>query len=209
MKVILISNPEELPGEMNMVHELFDAGLERFHLRKPKYSTNALRNYIEKINPKYRNRLVIHSHHELSVPYRLGGIHLTEQHRRKNVLQNWILKKYIKLRRPGIDITAGFHTIGALKRENPGYAYVFLSPVFNSISKLGYKSSFNEDSLQKMIAKSSYQVVALGGVDEDNIEKAHRLGFYGVALLGSVWKTNNPVEKFKRIQQLCTTIVTT
>lgn len=208
MKVIVISNPEELTGEAKIVVELFEAGLERFHLRKPKYSTNSLRNYLDKIPAKYRNRIVIHSHHELSIPYKLGGIHVTEHHRTQNYWQTWLLTKYIKLRRPGIEITTGFHTIGSLKNDNSKYSYVFLSPVFDSITKIGYRSTFNEDSLIKMIGKSSYNVIALGGVDEDKISKAHELGFYGVALMGSIWKSKDPVEKFKRIQQLCSTNVT-
>jgi thiamine-phosphate pyrophosphorylase len=137
MKLIVISSSEELDGEIKMIHELFEAGLQNFHLRKPKLSTNALRRYLDRINPKYYNRIVIHSHHELSVSYKLRGIHLTEHHRGKNYWQSWLRLKYIKLRRSDIQVTAGLHTIGSLSRENPGYAYVFLSPVFNSISKLG------------------------------------------------------------------------
>ena len=111
--------------------------------------------------------------------------------------------KYIKIRRPKIEITAAYHTIGSLKIANPGYSYVFLSPIFNSISKLGYKSTFSEDSLEQMLRKTSYDVIALGGVDEDKIEQARKWGFSGVAVLGSVWKSKDPIEKFKRIQSLC------
>ncbi|MBA2422425.1 MAG: thiamine phosphate synthase [Chitinophagales bacterium] len=203
MKIIVISNPEEIEGEMNIVHELFKAGLQRFHLRKPKYSTGALRRVIQNINPEYYNRIIIHSHHELSIAYKLAGVHITGHHRRKKYLKHWLLLKYIKLRRPEIDITCGFHTIGALNRKSTDFSYVFLSPVFDSISKIGYKSTFNEDSLKFALKRTSYKVVALGGVDEANIEKARQLGFYGVALLGSIWKAKDPVEKFKRIQQLC------
>ncbi|MEO6167178.1 MAG: thiamine phosphate synthase [Chitinophagales bacterium] len=207
MKVIVISNPEEIVGETKTVIRLFEAGLERFHLRKPKYSTHALRSYLDQIPAAYRNRIVIHSHHDLSVPYSLAGIHVTEQHRKKKYWKTWLTRKYLKLRRPDLTITAGFHTLGSLKSQNPVYEYVFLSPVFESISKIGYRSTFNEDSLVKMIEKSSYKVIALGGVDEDKIEKTLELGFHGVALLGSIWKSNDPLEKFKRIHQLCNSSV--
>ena len=203
MKVIVISNPEQLPGEEKAVNELFKAGLSHFHIRKPKTSTNGLRRYIESIDQKFHQRVIIHSHHELSIAYSLRGIHLTEHHRQRHRWRNWMKNKYIKLRRPGIEMTAGYHTIGALKGENPGYAYVFLSPVFASISKIGYKSSFNEVSLKEATATTSFRVVALGGVDEENIHKAREMGFYGVALLGCVWKSPDPVQKFIRILELC------
>ncbi|MBX7107232.1 MAG: thiamine phosphate synthase [Chitinophagales bacterium] len=209
MKVVVISSPEEVADEVKIMTALFKAGLERYHLRKPRFSTNKLRRLLNRVPVEYRDRIVIHSHHELCVPYKLAGIHITEHHRKRHYWQTWLLMKYLKLRRPQLEITAGFHTIGSLRTERFDYAYVFLSPVFDSISKIGYRSTFHEDSLQKVISKSDYKVFALGGVDEDKIEKAAGLGFYGVALLGSIWKSDEPVEKFKRVQHLCKSNVAT
>jgi thiamine-phosphate pyrophosphorylase len=202
-KLIVISSPDGFDHEIFDIHEMFKAGLEYFHLRKPKFSTNRLRHYIEKIDQKYHNRIVLHSHHELCIRFKVRGIHLTQRHRRKNLIRSWLWLKYIKLRRPEIKLTAAYHTIGSLNLENPGYSYVFLSPVFDSISKVGYKSTFSEDSLEKMLHKTSYNVVALGGVDEDKIDQAKQWGFSGVAVLGSLWKSEDPVEKFKRFKALC------
>ncbi len=203
MKLIVISSPENFEGEIKIVHELFEEGLEYFHLRKPKFSTEQLRHYLDRINKKYRDRIIIHSHHELCIGYKLRGIHLTRKHLKKNFIESWFRMNYIKLRRPGVVVTAGMHTIGSLKRKNPGYNYIFLSPVFNSISKIGYRSTFNEESLKEGLLKSNYEAIAMGGVDEDKIEKARDFGFDGVAILGALWKSNEVVAKFKRIQKLC------
>ncbi len=203
LKLIVISSPEGFEGEIAIVHELFKEGLEYFHLRKPKYSTNQLREYLDRIHKKYRHRIVIHSHHELSIPYKLRGIHLTRKHLKNSFFTSWLRMSYIKLRRPQIEITAGTHTIGSLKGKNTGYNYVFLSPIFNSISKVGYRSTFNEDSLKDGLLNSNFEVIAMGGVDEDKIERARDYGFDGVALLGALWKSNEPVEKFKKIKELC------
>jgi thiamine-phosphate pyrophosphorylase len=202
-KLILISSPDGFDHEIHEVMEMFREGMEYYHIRKPEFSTHKLRQYLEKIDHKYHNRIVLHSHHELSIPFKVRGLHLTQRHRKKNFLRRWLKMKYIKLRRPEIEVTAAYHTIGAFKINDPGYSYVFLSPVFNSISKVGYKSTFNEDSLKDMLRHTSYKVIALGGVDEDKIQSARRMGFAGVALLGSVWKSKEPLEKFKRIKVLC------
>ena len=203
-KLIVISNTDGFEHEIHHVLEMFKLGLRHFHLRKPKFSTNRLRHYIERIDKKYYNRIILHSHHELCIPFRLQGIHLTQHHRKKNIMKSWLRMKYIKFRRPEIAITAAYHTLAALKEENPGYSYVFLSPVFDSISKVGYKSTFNEDSLREVLHRTSHHAIALGGVDEDKIERAQQLGFAGVAVVGSIWKASDPIEKFKRIQTLCT-----
>lgn len=208
-KLIVISSPDGFDREIQDVIEMFEHGLKYFHIRKPKFSTSRLREYLGKINPKYHNRIVLHSHHELCIPFKVRGVHLTQRHRKKNFVASWLRMKYIKFRRPSIEVTAACHTIGSLKIQNKDYAYIFLSPVFDSISKVGYKSTFSEDSLEKMLGKTGYTVVALGGVDEDKIEQAKQWGFNGVALLGSLWKAKDPVEKFKRIKLKCEQIVST
>lgn len=209
MKVIVISGPNEKAGEMETLTSLFEAGLERFHLRKPNYSTQQMREYLNRVPAKYYNRIVIHSHHELCLRYKLAGIHLTGKHKKQKYWLTWLRNKYLKMRLPELEITTGFHTLGSLAEDQNKYAYVFLSPVFDSISKIGYRSTFNEDSLAKVVRGAKTKVFALGGVDEDKIERASELGFYGVALLGSIWKSGEPLSKFKRILASCNSSVNT
>lgn len=113
------------------------------------------------------------------------------------------MTRYLKMRRPGFAITTGYHTISSLKSNDYLFEYVFLSPVFDSISKIGYRSTFNEDSLKQAVHASACKVIALGGIDEGKIEKAAQLGFDGVALLGAIWSAADPVDKFQVIQKLC------
>lgn len=197
--IIVMSDTKDLDGEHQIINEMFESGLEILHIRKPKYSTNEMRTYIEKINKKYRNRVVIHSHHELCIPLKLRGIHLTERHRKKNFFRSWILMQWIKFRRPDIAVTASYHSPNSLLKHNPGYTYIFLSPIFDSISKIGYKNTFNDDSLEVALKKTTFNVIALGGVDYSKLEKVKEFGFNGCALVGSIWHTANPVAEFKRI----------
>lgn len=197
--IIVMSDTKDLDGEHQIINELFESGLEILHIRKPKYSTNEMRIYIEKINKKYRSRVVIHSHHELCIPLKLRGIHLTERHRKKNFFRSWILMQWIKFRRPDIAVTASYHSPNSLLKHNPGYTYIFLSPIFDSISKIGYKNTFNDDTLEVALKKTTFNVIALGGVDYSKLEKVKEFGFNGCALVGSIWHTANPVSEFKRI----------
>lgn len=209
MKAIVISDPGLVVNETETVNRLFEAGLSAFHLRKPDFSSRDMRNYLSSIEAKYLNRIIIHSNHLLAARFPLAGIHLTEKHRLDKYRKSSLTVKYLKFIRQDLMVTTGYHTLGSLKAKNQGYAYVFLSPVFESISKIGYRGSFNEDSLQKAVMKADCKVVAMGGIDEDKIGKAAQLGFYGVALLGAIWKAPDPIEKFQRILQLCAADVTT
>jgi len=66
--------------------------------------------------------------------------------------------------------------------------YCFLSPVFDSISKQGYKANFDKEELRKFLKKErNIKVIALGGITEENYSEVIQLGFDGGAFFGSVW----------------------
>jgi len=208
-KLIVISSTDGFEHEIAHVQRMFEEGLELFHLRKPKFSTKKMRSYLEKIGSDYHSRIVIHSHHELCASFQLHGIHFTKKHLQRNFAARWLKTKYLKLVRKEITLSVGLHTISDLKTKNNKYDYVFLSPIFKSISKVGYSGTFNEDSLSQALKKTSYTVFAMGGVDEDKIERAMELGFSGAAVLGSIWKSKEPVEKFIQLQTRCRQAVNT
>ena len=68
--------------------------------------------------------------------------------------------------------------------------YLFLSPIFDSISKQGYTHHFSEEELIEAREKGiiDRQVFALGGVEADKLPLLQSYGFGGAALLGSLWK---------------------
>lgn len=68
--------------------------------------------------------------------------------------------------------------------------YCFLSPVFDSISKQGYKANFDKEELKNFLKKDrNIKVIALGGVTKENYSELIGLGFDGGAFLGSVWNS--------------------
>lgn len=65
---------------------------------------------------------------------------------------------------------------------------MFLSPIFDSVSKQGYTSAFT-DNVLKQASKDGIidnKVVALGGVTPDKINYLRQLNFGGAAMLGCV-----------------------
>ena len=195
-----MSDTKDVEDEHGVIQEMFDNGLETFHVRKPKYSTQQLKSYIERIDKKYRNRVVIHHHHELCVPLKLKGIHLTERHRKKMFFRSWVTMQWIKFRRPDATTSASYHSPNSLVKGNPGFSYVFLSPIFDSISKIGYKNTFNDETLKSSLKKTSLTVIALGGVEYEKLEKVKEFGFKGFALVGTIWNSKTPAAEFIRIR---------
>ena len=203
MKIIVISKAEEFEGENDLVSQMFEAGMELFHIRKPKLSTRSMKKYLESLPSKYHPRIVLHSHHELAGQFKVRGIHSTESHKSKAYFSTWLNMQYIKWKRGKIEITTSFHQINSLKEFDPEFEYVFMSPIFDSISKVGYRNRFNEETLIQVLKESKYKVIAMGGVEIDKLEKVHEMGFDGAAFLGGVWQKADPVEAFKAVIAKC------
>jgi len=69
------------------------------------------------------------------------------------------------------------------------FNYVLMSPVYDSISKQGYRSGYSKDELKQAQESGVIheKVVALGGISEVNLAEIKSLGFGGAALLGDIW----------------------
>ena len=199
MKLIIISSSVHIENEAQIITKLFEAGLETYHLRKLKWSTQKMKEFIKQIPIHFHDRIFIHSHYNLAYTFKLGGIHLTSSHKKRK-LRTWLMVKWIKLKRPHIHISTSFKTIGDLLDTEPiyDYAYVFLSPVFDSISSK-FQSGFTEHSLNSALHKTKLNVIARGGVDIKSIEKANKTNFKGLAFYSSIWKTKDPVAEFNKI----------
>lgn len=94
-----------------------------------------------------------------------------------------------------------FHSLKELENCTEKYDYAFLSPIFDSISKIGYKSKFDLREIKDFFKNRKEKIIALGGIDEDKIDIIKDLGFHGIALLGAIWQNENPVRKFKQVRE--------
>ena len=189
MKKIIISNPTDFEGEIGLIEQLLIDKFLVFHLRKPEKSYEELSEILRRISPKFYRQIVLHSHHDLSKKYKLKGVHFTETIRRK--LSEEALISVIKtLREQGLTVSFSLHSLEAIEQLPCTADYVFLSPIFQSISKIDYPSAFSVESLTHFFEnrQSTVPVLALGGVCNDNIETIQTIGFQGYALMGSVWK---------------------
>ena len=91
---------------------------------------------------------------------------------------------------PGLTSSASLHSLEDVARVDAAcFDYVFLSPIFDSISKAAHPAaSFDSAALAATLAACSVPVLALGGVAPATAARARALGFRGAALLGCVWE---------------------
>jgi thiamine-phosphate pyrophosphorylase len=177
--MILITEPNFIPDEEKFINAFFNEGLEILHLRKPEATALQMHESISKIDEKFRSRIMIHSHYELLDTFQLSGLHFTEKS--KGQIQNY---KKIHCKK-----SLAVHKLSDLKCVDNSIDYVFLSPLFPSVSKVGYSKQWNFGLLKaELSSHRNFKVIALGGITLDNVKQVKELGLDDFALLGSIWK---------------------
>jgi thiamine-phosphate pyrophosphorylase len=198
--MIVITNAFSIRNEINTIHSLFAEGLMLLHIRKPNFSEKELKVFLSEIKLEYRNKLVLHSHHHLAVGFGINKLHITG----KNQLQ--LLKspdRFLKPVRCKTSIAStSIHSIQDFNTLSKEFDYAFLSPIYPSISKPDYVSEVNHFETIKNRVNFSTKLVALGGISPENIQQTLENGFDDVALLGIIWNSTNPLQNFKKCQQI-------
>lgn len=190
MKLIAITKPYFYEGEAAVIRRLLESGFDFIHLRKPCTDVACrneckdvacrvhikIRNLLNELSSKERNKIIIHDYHELYEEYSLRGIHIN-----KNVTH--LPKGYQGFK------TRSCHSLEEVKLYKDDFDYVFLSPIFDSISKQGYKSAFTEEVLRDASREGIIdgKVVALGGVTFEKIPYLEELHFGGAAMMGGAF----------------------
>lgn len=198
MKLIIITQENIIENEAEAINLLFDEGLSILHLRKPDYSETEIERFINNINPQYREKIVLHDHFQLAKKFELKGVHLNRRNPNPPIHSK-------------LSISKSCHNFDDVK-QSAKYSYVFLSPIFDSISKQGYNQAFSNEKLieAKDIGIINNNVIALGGISIETIPIAARYGFGGVAVLGSLWGNFakdkdyiSLINRFKQLQNIC------
>lgn len=188
--MIVITNPIAVSNEIDIIHSLFENGLELLHVRKPDYSETEMASFLTAIGSDYKNKLVLHSHYHLANEFGISRIHYSQKDRNTD----------LRIHNPAVQSTST-HSIEEFNALED-FDYVFLSPVYPSISKPNYTSVENLLESVKNRTNFDTKLIGLGGISPKNISETLKKGFDDVALLGTLWNSTNPLENFKKCQQV-------
>ncbi|ALR32338.1 thiamine phosphate pyrophosphorylase [Chryseobacterium sp. IHB B 17019] len=190
--MIIVITPEKIiENETEIMNELFQEGLDLLHIRKPFINSEEMTDFIHKINSKFHHQLVLHNHYNLSKDYTISRFHFREIDRRNDLYKSFSDKT----------ISTSVHDIESFNELNEDWEYSFISPVFPSISKKGYGESSTILNEIKGRDNHNVKLIALGGINENNINEAFESGVDGVALLGAIWESDQPLQIFKKCRQ--------
>jgi thiamine-phosphate pyrophosphorylase len=190
--MIIVITPEEMMrNETELIIELFQEGLDLLHIRKPFINQDEMMDFIQNINSEFHHKLVLHGHYDLAKDFNISRFHFREIDRQNELYKSFIDKI----------ISTSVHDIETFNELNEDWEYSFISPVFPSISKKGYGENSNILSDIKKRDNPNVKLIALGGINENNINEAFEYGVDGVALLGAIWESNEPLNVYKKCRQ--------
>ena len=201
MKLILLSTPDFFIQEHIILNALFAEGLDSFHLLKPNSEPIYCERLLKLIDKQWRKRIVTHEHFYLKSEYNLQGIHLSP--RNPNPPSRY-----------RGHVSCSCYSLDDVVRRKPMCDYLFLSQVFDSITKPGLTSNLSPDVLTD--AKSNgiidSKVMALGGISLETIDIVKSYGFGGCVVYGDIWKRfdfhlsssyRGLIEYFKQLKRKC------
>lgn len=172
-KKIAITPPQISPAVIERCKILLQNGSAAIlHLRFPNATEIEMREVIEAIPKELYERIKLHSHYGLVEEYCLRGFH----HNGNSPIEIQI--------RGGISKSC--HSMEEVRQcVGKGYEYVTLSPVYDSISKAGYRG--NEGLLNEPLPEGE-EVIAMGGVTTEKFDELAEYGFAGAAMIGQYFK---------------------
>jgi len=193
MRIVVISPEGRDAREIPAIGGFLEAGLTRYHVRKPAWSRDELEAWLLALPSAWRPALVLHQHHDLVDALGLGGQHVRDTEGSA----------------PGLSRSC--HDVASLGRHMSLYPQVIFGPVFPSLSKPGHGPSkeFPWASLREVLTGRrdiACEVLAIGGITRRRLGRVAELGFDGAAVLGAVWNAIDPVLAFAAINETASSL---
>ena len=200
MKLIVVTAPTFFVEEDKIITALFEEGLDILHLRKPETPAMYSERLLTLIPQKYHKRIITHEHFYLQEEFSLMGIHLNTRNPKEPHDYSG-------------HISCTCHSLDEVRNKKHFYDYLFLSPIYNCITKTGVTSGFTAEELRQA-EKSKIidsKVMALGGITSDNILEIKDYGFGGAVIMGDLWNKFNActdrdylevIHHFKKLKEM-------
>ena len=190
MRAIVITTEKIFADEYIYIKAMLDYGIDNIHIRKPFEDINNIRLLLDCIDKEYHNRLTLNGNFQLLEIYKnIKAIHANS--RNHNIPKSF-----------NGSVSYSCHSLKKIIEKKEKFDYMFLSPIYDSISKTGYRTNFSYDELKTAKEEGiiDNKIFALGGVTPEKIPELKELGFGGVAFMGYIWNSRNINEVIDKVK---------
>ena len=176
MKLVIMTKPTFFVEEDKILTTLFEQGMDRLHLYKPKSSPMYSERLLSLLSEDNYKKITVHDHFYLKDEYGLGAIHIDNPE--ENLPEGYKGK-----------FSRTCTEISQLKEFKRKSEYVFLKGSFDSQSEATSKAAYTMYELEAASEKGliDRHIYALGGISLERIKIAKDLGFGGVVICEDLW----------------------
>ncbi len=193
---ILITNRKVCRAKLtDTIKQAIEGGVGTVQLREKDLSTGdlyGLAKEIREITKKKGVNLIINDRVDIAIAVEADGVHLGWQS-----LEIGIVRRMI-----GPDKLIGYsaHSLKEAKRaENSGADYVTISPIFDTVNKDYSLTPLGVGEIGKIKEQINIPVIALGGINENNVNEVLKNGADGIAAISAILLSNSPEQTVTRI----------
>ena len=196
LKFILITNRNICSIKLvDIISQSIDGGVETVQLREKDMSTAELYNLaceIREITKDKGANLIINDRVDIALAVDADGVHLGWQSLNIEIVRRMI----------GRDKLIGFsaHNLQeAEKAENCGADYITISPIFDTAYKDYFIKPLGTEEIGKIREQIDIPVIALGGINENNVSSVLENGADGIAVMSAILQSGNPRQSASRL----------
>ena len=196
LELVLITNRKVSETKLtDIIEQAIEGGVGTVQLREKDLSTYdlyCLAKEIRGLTEKKDVNLIINDRVDIAIAVDADGVHLGWQSLEIGIVRNMI----------GRDKLIGFsaHSLKEAERaENSGADYVTISPIFDTANKDYFIKPLGVDEIGKIRAQIDVPVIALGGINENNISDVLENGADGIAVISAIQQSGNYRQSASRL----------
>jgi thiamine-phosphate pyrophosphorylase len=182
---------------LDTVREAIEDGVDLVQIREKALTAKLLFELVSEavaISRTTSSLVLVNDRADIAVTAGADGVHLPETSFPPNIIRSAF----------GTELVIGVSTHSLKSAETSarsGADFVFFGPVFDTPGK---GTALGTDSLRDICAAlDPFPVIALGGVDKDNLERALATGSAGVAAIRSLNERESRMSILRRVERFC------
>lgn len=199
----LITNCQDWPNDkyLQFIETIATAGISDIQLRQKNWSSQDLLAFGRELSAILKPtpvNLIVNDSLELAVKLDADGIHLGQQDISPDLARKTLgSNKKIGL---SIETLPQLHIANSLSSIN----YVAASAIFPSKSKNNIRHLWGIDGLQQFCTLSHHPVIAIGGINHENLASITATNITGVAIISAIHEATNPTQYIAQLTAILT-----
>jgi thiamine-phosphate pyrophosphorylase len=191
---------EEKIWDRDYIGEIIAAGVSVVQLRVKQYIKNIhdskliiLCNILHKITEKAAIPLIINDRIDIALAIGADGVHLGQDDLPIDIARSLMGNKIIGI--------STHNLVQAQQAAVNGADYIGIGPVFNTTTKHDAGQPLGCKTIQEICKTVNLPIIAIGGINEDNLTQVLETGVHGIAIASAILKASDPVAAVKRIHE--------